>query len=141
MDDPDAGEGELGADLSQPVHPLVQTVQQSDLEGGDQDLQGQTRKAGPGAHVQEGPVLKVGAGEQGSAVQHMELGHLYRVGDSSQVHHLVLLQQEMAVFRQLAGGLLRHPVQQAQIRQTGGNDVTHGSFLQKSGRPGDEDAH
>ena len=51
MDDPDAGEGELGADLSQPVHPLVQTVQQSDLEGGDQDLQGQTRKAGPGAPV------------------------------------------------------------------------------------------
>ena len=40
VDGPDAGKAQGAGHLIQPVHPLVQGVQQGDLQRGDQNLQG-----------------------------------------------------------------------------------------------------
>ena len=100
LNSPDAGQSQLGGDLIQPVHPLVQAVQQGHIQLGQQNLQGQAGKARPGAHVQQGAGAgQVGAGEQGGAVQHVQPGHPRLIPDGGEVHHLVFFQQQAAIFR------------------------------------------
>ena len=65
--------------------------------------------------------------EQNAPEKYSNCGQLFRLPDGGQVHDLVLLQQEPAVFGQLFRGLLGDLVRQAQLCQAGGNDLTHGS--------------
>ena len=125
MDDPDAGEGELGAALSQPVHPLVQAVQQGDLEGWDQDFQRNAGKAGSGAHVDEGLVLEVRPLEQSGAVQHVELGHPLRLCDGGEVHYLIFFQQQPPILRQLRRSAVRRLGEEVHRLQAVPNELFH----------------
>ena len=125
VDGPDALQTQLGAHLPQPVHPLVQAVQQGDLEGWDQDFQRNAGKAGSGAHVDEGLVLEVRPLEQSGAVQHVELGHPLRLCDGGEVHYLIFFQQQPPILRQLRRSAVRRLGEEVHRLQAVPNELFH----------------
>ena len=117
VDGLDAGESQFSDNLVEPVDPLVQGVQQNDLQLGHQNFQGQAGETGAGTHIDEGLALEIGAIEQGGAVQHVEFCHLIGVGDGGQIHDLIFLDEHPAVALQKLGSIFRNLIQQIQLRK------------------------
>ena len=91
------GEVQLPAHRLQELDALVQGVQQRQADGGLQHPQGQTGKTGTGADVHYGLPGKGLQGQQGGAVQKVESGHILRVRNGGEVHHLVGLDQQIPI--------------------------------------------
>ena len=90
-----------GRNFRQPVHPLLEAVQQGEVDAAVADLEHQAGKACAGAHVDDALFVELCRTQHGGAVQHMLLSHARRVGDGGQVHDLVFLHQRRAVALQL----------------------------------------
>ena len=85
------------ADFLEPVDALAQAVQQGQLDAGVQDLQDQAGKPAAGAHVDDLAPVQCLARQERGAVQEVEPRHLAGVCDGGEIHHLVFLQQAVAV--------------------------------------------
>ena len=92
-----------GGGLTQPVCPLAQAVHQRQADGRLHRPQHQAGKARPGAHVEYPLAGQRDAGGHRGAVEHVQPGHLVRVGDGGQIGHPVPLQQESSIFFQNRG--------------------------------------
>ena len=88
------------AHFLQKIHPLFPAVQQQKPGAGPGDLQGNAGEPSPTAYINDPLAFKIPTGKLKQAVQHMTHGHLIRLGNSRQVHHLVFLQQQPGVFLQ-----------------------------------------
>ena len=107
----DALQPQLVDDLLQKAQTLAQGIHQRHLQRRAVDFQRHAGKAGAGAHIDERFALHaVLVGQQ--AVDHMLDSNLLRLGNRSQVHHLICFHKQLIITRKLRQLLLR----KAQLR-------------------------
>ena len=91
---------QLPAEGLQEGEPLLEAVQEGDLQVGAQQLHGHRREPRPGAHVDEpGPLGQLRHGEGQDAVGEMLHRDPLVVGDGGEVHPLVPVLEHPAVNR------------------------------------------
>ena len=91
---------QAGENLPQPVHALLQAVQEGDMGGRLGNGHGYAGKTGAAAHIHDGLAPAVGRSQHRQGIQKMQLGHSLRLGDGRQVHDLILFQQQSAELAQ-----------------------------------------
>ena len=91
---------QTGEHLPQPVHALLQAVQQGHTGGWLGNGHGDAGESGAAAHIHNGLAFTVRCPQHRQRVQKMQLSHGLRLRDGRQVHDLVLFQQQPSEFAQ-----------------------------------------